>query len=53
MARPGKTMNDIPTNFEIVSSEKEVAPLTKNVTVSDFERIRKEHIHKQINFIIG
>jgi len=24
MARPEKTMNDIPTNFEIVSSENEV-----------------------------
>jgi len=24
MARPKKTMNDIPTNFEIVSSENEV-----------------------------
>ena len=24
----------------------------KNVAVSDFESIRKEHIHKQINFLI-
>ncbi len=53
MARSGKTMNDIPTNFDIASSEKEVARLPKNVAVSDFESIRKEHIHKQINFIIS
>ena len=53
MARPGKTMNDIPTNFEIASSEKEVARLPKNVAVSDFESMRKEHIHKQINFIMS
>ena len=52
MARPRKTMNDIPTNFEIASSEKEVARLPKNVAVSDFESMRKEHIHKQINFLM-
>ena len=46
-------MNDIPTNFEIASSEKEVARLPKNVAVSDFESMRKEHIHKQINFIMS
>ena len=31
---------------------KPIAQLTKNVAVSDFERIRKEHIHKQINFLM-
>jgi len=46
-------MNDIPTNFEIASSEKEVAQLPKNVAVSDFESMRKEHIYKQINFIMS
>ncbi len=36
---------------------KPIARLPKNLTVSDldvsdFERIRKEHIHKQINFLM-
>ncbi len=31
---------------------KPIARLPKNVAVSDFESIRKEHIHKQINFLI-
>jgi len=31
---------------------KPKARLAKNVAVSDFESIRKEHIHKQINFLI-
>ncbi len=26
--------------------------LPKNVAVSDFESMRKEHIHKQINFLM-
>ncbi len=26
--------------------------LAKNVAVSDFESMRKEHIHKQINFLM-
>ncbi len=28
------------------------AQLPKNVAVSDFENMRKEHIHKQINFLM-
>ncbi len=28
------------------------ARLPKNVAVSDFESMRKEHIHKQINFLM-
>jgi len=28
------------------------ARLSKNVAVSDFESMRKEHIHKQINFLM-
>ena len=28
------------------------AQLPKNVAVSDFESMRKEHIHKQINFLM-
>ncbi len=31
---------------------KPKARLLKNVVVSDFESIRKEHIHKQINFLM-
>jgi len=31
---------------------KPIARLPKKVAVSDFESIRKEHIHKQINFLI-
>jgi len=31
---------------------KPKARLTKNLLVSDFERIRKEHVHKQINFLM-
>ncbi len=31
---------------------KPIARLPKNVAVSDFESIRKEHIHKQINFLM-
>jgi len=31
---------------------KPIARLPKNVVVSDFERMRKEHIHKQINFLM-
>ncbi len=26
--------------------------LAKNVAISDFESMRKEHIHKQINFLM-
>ena len=29
-----------------------IARLPKNLAVSDFERIRKEHIHKQLDFIM-
>jgi len=28
------------------------ARLSKNVAVSDFESMRKDHIHKQINFLM-
>ena len=63
MARPGKTMNYIPTNFEIAGSEKEaiwkmstilkpLVRLSKSLTVSDFDRVRIEHTHKQIDFVI-
>ena len=31
---------------------KPIARLPKNVAVSDFESMRKEHIHKQINFLM-
>jgi len=31
---------------------KQKARLPKKVAVSDFESIRKEHIHKQINFLM-
>ncbi|MFQ5572789.1 MAG: hypothetical protein ACE5EJ_00910 [Nitrosopumilaceae archaeon] len=31
---------------------KPIARLPKNLPVSDFESRRKEHIHKQINFIM-
>ena len=31
---------------------KPIARLPKDVAVSDFESIRKEHIHKQINFLM-
>ncbi len=31
---------------------KQKARLPKKVAVSDFESIRKEHIHKQVNFLI-
>jgi len=31
---------------------KPKARLLKNVVVSDFESIRKAHIHKQINFLM-
>ncbi len=31
---------------------KPIARLPKNVAVSDFESIRREHIHKQINFLM-
>jgi len=31
---------------------KPIALLPKNVAVSDFESIRREHIHKQINFLM-
>jgi len=31
---------------------KPTARLTKNVAVSDFESTRREHIHKQINFLL-
>jgi len=31
---------------------KPITRLPKNLPVSDFERIRKEHIHKQINFLM-
>ena len=31
---------------------KPKAQLPKNLPVSDFESIRKDHIHKQINFLM-
>jgi len=31
---------------------KPIARLPKNVAVSDFESIRREHIYKQINFLM-
>jgi len=31
---------------------KQKARLAKNVALSDFESMRKEHIHKQINFLM-
>ena len=31
---------------------KPIVRLSEDVSVSDFESIRKEHIHKQVNFLI-